>query len=196
MFDFLVGFGEVLSDDAEGEELDAAEEEDNADHGGVSGDGVAVEEGAGGDKGGVEEGGEADGESEGGDVAEGFGGEGEYPFGGVADEFFHGPFGMAAGAFVVFEREPAGFEADPAEDPFGEAAGFGEVEDSLNHGSAHQAEIAGPGGDFDGGEEIDDVVEESGAEGAEESLAGAADASGGDMFDPFAAGDAEHLGQE
>lgn len=176
---FEVGFSEIFADDAEEEELDAADEHDNTDKARPAGNGVAEDESFTDDDNDDDEGDQAEEDAEEGGEGERDSGEGDDAFDGVFEEFPEGPVGFAGGAFDVFEFEPFGLKADEAPEAFRVAVVFVAFEDGVDHLAGHEAVIAGAVDHFDFAHFVDEFVENAGAEAANRGFAFTADAASG-----------------
>jgi hypothetical protein len=196
MLRFQIRLRQVLAEDADGEELDAAQEQDDADERGPALHGIAEEEVAHDDE---EDGAHRDEAAE--DAAdgrddEGFRREGDDPFHGVGEEPPETPFRLAGHARRVFKFDPFRPESDPAEKAFGETVVFFEGEERIDEFPVHEAEIGGAVHEIGIGNAVHDFIKSAREEGADGRLAFACDAACRGRVVAFFGDGAVHFGEK
>ena len=182
MLDFNVCLRQILSDDTEGHEDHAAEEEHEGEEGRIARyvipdtehdrmDEVIdqVAERQAGDEESYECG-----------DAERRGGEGDDTFDGIEEKRPEGPFRLAGNTLDIFEFQPFCTETDPGEDTFAEALTLGKGQDRIDDRAGHDAEVSGTIDDLDICELVDQTIETAGEETADRRFAFSGDAAGSD----------------
>lgn len=188
VFGLEVGLGEIFTDDAEEEKLDAAYEHDNTDEAGPTGGGIAEGKGFDDNDNDNNEGDEAEEDAKESGEGEGDGREGDDAFNSVFEKLPERPFGFAGDALDVFVFDPFGFEADKSPETFGITVILSAREDSTDDLAGHEAVVAGAVDHFDFAHAVDEFIENAGAEAADRRLALAGDAAGGGAIPAFCGG--------
>ncbi len=177
-FGFQICLGEILSQDAGAEELDAAEEEDDADEGGPALDGIAGEEVARDDESDGDEGKQATEKAANRREDERLGGEGDDAFDSVGEKFPEAPLRFTGNTRYVFKFDPFGAEANPAEKTLGETVVFANGEESVHKFAIHQPVVARAVDEIGIGDTVHEAVELPRKKGANRWLAFSCDAAG------------------
>ncbi len=167
----VVNATEVFAEDADADELNAADEEDERDERGEAGlRDLDAEQAADDEEHREAETAQADEDSGEGDDAQRKFREADEAVDGVAKKSIQALAGLAGGAVVAVVERFRAAEADPGAEAGEEAVAFGEAVEGFDGGAVEEAEGAGVGFDRKVGEPAEAAVEEFEAEAAEAAL--------------------------
>ena len=185
-----------MSDDPQTEQLQASDEDDHADRGSPSGNGIPPDQTAHDDEDQKQEGDAGHQHPEPGCDVQRRVGKVDNAVDGIFEQLPEAPLGRSGDALHILVREPIGPEADPAENALGKAIVFGHGEDGVLHGPGHEPEVSCAVNDIRVRDLIDQPVKPAGEPAADRRLAGSVRASRGDTVILPALEDLHHFGQQ
>ena len=196
---FQVRLRQVLAQDADAQQLHAAQEQDDTDHGRPARYRVTEHERPDEHEQQRDKADSADRHArEAGDGQRG-GRKGRDAVDGIQEQLAEAPLRLASDAFAVDVFQPPGLEPDPGKDALGEAVVFAQGQDGVDHAAGHQAVVAGAVHDLGLGDPVDEPVEAPREKAADGRFSLAVRAAGADAVDGVVRRglleDAQHVGK-
>ena len=149
----------ILTDDADAEQLDTAEDQDQCDDGGITGYINAPEQFFKDHPDQIQDRGNAGDGTQDGCQTQRCGGVTDDAFNGIIDQLEEAPFCGAGGPLTGGVGNEMGIVANPGKDTLAETVVFRKIQNTVPDTAAEGAEVTGIGLDLDRGELVDDGVE-------------------------------------